>query len=589
MTQNQGNQIKVSGGAILVDGKPTQIISGTIHYFRIHPDQWSDRIAKAKMMGLNAIETYVCHNLHEPRPGEFNYSGILDLPKFLEEIHAQGLYAIVRPGPYICAEWENGGLPAWMMDLPGIHFRCMNEPYLKAYDRYLNDLLPRVRPHLYTKGGAVILMQIENEYGSFGNDKEYLRHTCDIYRKNQIDVPLFTSDGPADFMLDGGTLPECVQTVNFGSNALKSFEISRKYRPEGPDFCMEFWNGWFDHWGEQHHTRDAESVAKELDDMLRIGGSVNFYVFCGGTNFGFTNGANGNGFKYNDYAPTVTSYDYDSPLTEWGDPTPKFFACQAVIRKYRKDAEFGTPESCRKTAYGKVRLEQTAKLADHLDVLGECHESVMPERMEHYGQNFGLILYRTKVKGPVTGQGLMLFDLRDRALVHLDGSYAGTVYRNDENQYFMYDIPEGEHTLDVLVENMGRVNYGPKVGFDTKGISGVGISLQRQNGFKTWTLPLEDLSGLSYGEFQPEENIPAFHKGTFEVAETADTFLEFPGVKGFVYINGFNLGRYWNIGPGNTLYVPAPVLKKGRNEIIVFEFHKLNSDTVTLTDTPKLD
>ena len=183
----------------------------------------------------------------------------------------------------------------------------------------------------------------------------------------------------------------------------------------------------------------------------------------------------------------------------------------------------------------------------------------------------------------------MLFDLRDRALDHLDGACAGTVYRNDENQYFMYDIPEGEHTLDVLVENMGRVNYGPKVGFDTKGISGVGISLQRQSGFKTWTLPLEDLSGLSYGEFQPEENIPAFHKGTFEVAETADTFLEFPGVKGFVYINGFNLGRYWNIGPGNTLYVPAPVLKKGRNEIIVFEFHKLNSDTVTLTDTPKLD
>lgn len=582
-------KIDVSNGSINIDGRPTRIISGTLHYFRIHPDQWRDRIAKAKMMGLNAVETYVCHNLHEPRPGEFDFSGMLDLPKFLEEIHAQGMYAIVRPGPYICAEWENGGLPAWMMTLPGIRFRCMNGPYIEAYNRYLNTLLPLIRPSLYTCGGPVILMQIENEYGSYGCDKQYLEHTRKLYLENGIDVPLVTSDGPADFMLNGGTLPGCVQTVNFGSRAVESFAVSRKHRPEGPDFCMEFWNGWFDHWGEPHHTRDSASVAKELDDMLKMGASVNFYVFCGGTNFGFMNGANGNGLKPDDYAPTVTSYDYDSPLTEWGDPTPKFFECQAVIRKYREDAEFGTPSVSKKIAPGEVKFTGSARLADHLGRIGECHESVMPETMEHYGQNYGFILYRTTVRGPVAGQSLMLFNLRDRAVVHLNGRYVGTVYRNDKEQSIPCEIPEGDNTLDILVENMGRINYGPKVGYDTKGISGVGINLQQQSCFKTWTLPLDDPGKLTYGAFCAEENIPAFHRGEFMLDTPADTFVEFPGVKGVVYVNGFNLGRYWNIGPGNTLYVPAPILRKGRNEIVVFELHKLKTDGVFFTDTPQLD
>ena len=353
--------VEISGGAIRIAGKPTQIISGTIHYFRIRPEQWRDRIAKAKMMGLNAVETYVCHNLHEPKPGQFDFAGMLDLEAFLDEIHRAGLYAIVRPGPYICAEWENGGLPAWLSARPGVEFRCMNPAFLAANDRYLNTVLPLVKKHLYTAGGPVIMLQIENEYGSYGNDKAYLRHVRQICLDNGIDVPLFTSDGPDDWMLQGGTIPECFQTVNFGSRSAEAFAQSRKYRPEGPDFCMEFWNGWFDHWGEEHHTRAADDVAQELDAMLKTGASVNFFVFCGGTNFGFTAGANGNGDRPGDYAPTVTSYDYDGPLTEWGDPTPKFFACQEVIRKYRPDAPFGTPSPVRKAAYGKAELTESAR------------------------------------------------------------------------------------------------------------------------------------------------------------------------------------------------------------------------------------
>ena len=222
--------VAISEGAIRIDGRPTQIISGTIHYFRVCREQWADRIAKAKMMGLNAIETYVCHNLHEPEPGKFDFSGMLDLEAFLDEVKRAGLYAIVRPGPYICAEWENGGLPAWLCAQPGVEFRCMNSVFLAAVDRYLDELLPRLKKHLYTAGGPIVMMQIENEYGSYGNDKPYLEHTRKAFLRNGIDVPLFTSDGPEDWMIQGGTLPGCFQTLNFGSRAVESFANGRKYR-----------------------------------------------------------------------------------------------------------------------------------------------------------------------------------------------------------------------------------------------------------------------------------------------------------------------------------------------------------------------
>lgn len=582
-------EIEISGGAIRVGGVPTQIISGTIHYFRICREQWADRIAKAKMMGLNAIETYVCHNLHEPEPGRFDFSGMLDLEAFLGEIRKAGLYAIVRPGPYICAEWENGGLPAWLSVQPGVEFRCMNPAFLEANDRYLDALLPRVKEHLYTAGGPVIMMQIENEYGSYGNDKEYLEHVRQVFLRNGIDVPLFTSDGPCDWMLQGGTIPECFQTVNFGSRSAGAFAKSREYRPDGPDFCMEFWNGWFDHWGEKHHTRDAGDVAEELDAMLKSGASVNFYVFCGGTNFGFTAGANGNGEKPGDYAPTVTSYDYDSPLTEWGDPTPKFFACREVIRRYRPDAPFGTPEPVRKAAYGEVALTESAPLLGQLDRLAEKRESVRPPTMEACGQSFGFIHYRTKLSGPFRDR-LYFPQVHDRVTAYADGAYLGTVYRNDEERFLPVETGPGGAVLDLLVENTGRINYGPLVGRDLKGLPlGVGVTWQMLSHFEVWNLELDDISNIRYGAFAEAENIPAFHRGEFEAEEIADTFLEFPGVKGIVWINGFNIGRYWNIGPGNTLYVPAPLLKKGRNEIAVLELHKLRGPCVVFTDRPQLD
>ncbi len=578
------SNVTITGGAIRIDDRPTQILSGTIHYFRFCPEQWADRIAKAKMMGLNTIETYLAANLHHPAPGRFDFTGMLNFEQFLDEVAAAGLYAIVRPGPYICAEWENGGIPPWYSTVPGMEFRCANEHFLNACGEYLDAVLPRLRRHLASNGGPIIALQIENEYGSFGCDKTYLERLRDITLANGIDVPLFTSDGPEDWMLQGGTIPGVFQTVNFGSRAAAAFKKGREYQPEGPDFCMEFWNGWFDHWGEKHHTRTAEDAAATLDEMLSAGASVNFYVFCGGTNFGFLAGANGNGDQPGDYAPTVTSYDYDAPINEAGDPTEKFFRFQEVIRRYRPDAPFGTPDAVPKLEPFTVTLTESAPLLDQLDNLATKHLSLKPPTMEACKQSYGFIHYRTRVNSPLNGAELYFPEVRDRVMAFMNGTYLGAVYRNDATRRLPLTVPAGGGKLDLLVENLGRINYGPLVGRDLKGLpGGACIYWQQQTDFEVWNLELEpeSLTRLTFGPFAAAADQPAFHRGEFELKEVKDTFLAFPGVKGVVWVNGFNLGRYWNIGPGETLYVPAPVLKEGKNEIIVLELHQLSGNTLS--------
>lgn len=584
------NNVEMTSGKLYIDGRETRILSGAIHYFRIRPEQWRDRILKAKQMGLNTIETYFAHNLHEQQQGKFNFSGDLDIERFLEEIKAAGMYAIVRPGPYICAEWDNGGLPPWLMNIPGIEFRVMNRQFLAAVKCYLDQLLPRLKKYLYTNGGPIIMAQIENEYGSFACDHNYMEEVRKIFLNNGIDVPLFTADGPGDGSIQGGTIPGVWQTLNFGSNAKTAFAKGLEYRPDDHLFCMEFWNGWFDHWGEQHHTRTPEDAAAALDEILSCGGSVNFYMFCGGTNFGFMAGANGLGEKPNDYAPTVTSYDYDSPLSECGDPTPKYFAFQQVIKKHFTEAFTGTPEPSPKQSFGKIKLTQSAKLFDELDNLATPSESIFPPTMEECGQNYGFIHYRTTISGP-RDEFLYFPEVRDRVCAYLDGKYLGTVFRNDQDRKINFSLKEKrEATLDLLVENTGRINYGPQTGRDVKGLpKGVCSCWQKLCGFKTWNLELTNLNDIKFKPLKMEDNQPSFYRGTFYAETLADTFLRFPGVKGVVWINGFNIGRYWNIGPGNTLYIPWPLLKKGENEIIVFELHHLNSDDVEFCDTPELN
>ncbi|WNQ11418.1 beta-galactosidase [Paenibacillus aurantius] len=582
--------LEAGKGQFTLDGEPVQLLSGAIHYFRVVPEYWEDRLRKLKACGFNTVETYVPWNLHEPQEGRFVFEGLADIEGFIRLAGELGLHVIVRPSPYICAEWEFGGLPAWLLKEPALKLRCMDEAFLRKVDRYYDELIARLVPLLSTHGGPVIAMQIENEYGSYGNDKAYLSYLRDGLVRRGVDVLLFTSDGPEDSMLQGGTVPGTLATVNFGSNPEGTFDKFRRYRDEDPLMCMEYWNGWFDHWLKPHHTRDAADVADVFARMLRAGASVNFYMFHGGTNFGFYNGAN----YQEKYEATITSYDYDSPLSECGDVTEKFREVRRVIAEHlgRDEREFPPlPDPIRKMSYGRIALTEKADLLEQLPKLSQPVKSVSPVPMEELGQSYGFHVYSTHVTGPRTGEQLHLQEVHDRAQVFLDGAYVGTVERWEPKPLSL-DIPAGGARLELVVENMGRVNYGPRLR-DRKGITeGVRLNNQFLFDWNQYPLPLDSADSIPFGplpESGNREDRPAFYRGTFTVQEKGDTFIRLDGwTKGVVWINGFNLGRYWSRGPQRTLYLPAPLLREGNNEIIVFELHHAEGPVIELTDTPDL-
>ena len=587
------SRVAFTKSGISIDGQPVQLVSGAIHYFRVPAERWRDRLEKAARCGLNAVETYLCWNLHEPRPGDFDFSGDLDFVRFIRLAGELGLRVIVRPGPYICAEWENGGLPAWLTARPEVELRRMNAPYLEAVGNYLAQILPRLAPLQLDQGGPLIALQIENEYGSYGTDKRYLQTLHGLFRRHGITLPLFTADGAGDFFLNGGTLEGIPAALTFGSHAREALAIGRRHRPDDPSLCMEFWDGWFDAWGVPHRTRGAAEVADEVEAMLEAGASVNLYMFHGGTNFGFCNGANASTGE-RDYAPQTTSYDYDAPLSECGDPTEKYFRLQALIRR-RPGAAIGECRPAPKADYGEVPFDGTAPLLPNLDTLAwRRAASTTPLTMERLGQAFGFIHYRTRLAGPVHDARLALRQVHDRAIVLLDGQYRGTFYRNDPVQELpAFEIPPEGAVLDLLVENMGRINYGPLLGRDAKGIVGsVTLAMQQQFDWEHWCLPLEpeQLSRLSFGPFEwNRDRLPAFHHATLEIDDAPqDTFLVFPGVKGVAWVNGRNLGRYWNIGPASTLYLPGCWLKSGRNDLLVLELEQLDRPFLRLIDHPEL-
>ena len=555
-----------------LDGKPFQIISGAMHYWRIVPEYWEDRLKKLRACGFNTVETYVAWNLHERREGEFDFSGNLDIERYISIAESLGLKVIVRPGPYICSEFDFGGLPSWLLAYPDVHLRCNDPKYLEKVRPYYRELLSRVKPHLCTNGGGVIMLQIENEYGSYGDDKEYLKAVADMYREYGIDCLLYTSDGPMFWMLSGGTLPEYPCVANFGSRPEQAFKLLSEFRPGQPSMCGEFWCGWFDHWGEEHHTRTAEETLRDFVPMLEMGASVNFYMFHGGTNFGFTNGANHTGTEY---LPTVTSYDYCSPLSESGDMTKTFFAVRDAITKRTGIVPPLDVSDSEKAAYGKVRLTERADLFENLGKIGRVTHSAAPLSMEEVGQDFGYILYSSTLTGPSETRPLILEHVHDRALVYLDGKLVGIRERTGRMDEITVPLQKGVITkLDILVENRGRINYGPKL-FDKKGIfGGIRLGQQYHFGWDITSMTMDDLSGLVYADDTAYAGNPAFLRGTLRISGTpADTFLRLDGFhRGFVKINGFNLGRYNNDqGPQRTLYVPAPILREGENEIIVFE------------------
>ncbi|MBD1221339.1 glycoside hydrolase family 35 protein [Virgibacillus halodenitrificans] len=578
-------KLTVVGKELYLHNKPFQIISGAIHYFRIVPAYWEDRLLKLKACGFNCVETYVPWNLHEPEEGKYQFSGIADLEAFVQIAAKLDLYVILRPSPYICAEWEYGGLPAWLLSDRNMRVRTSYPDYLKKIDRYYNVLLPKIKPLLSTNDGPIIALQIENEYGSYGNDKKYLSHLKESMLQHGMDVLLFTSDGPRDLMLQGGTIDGALPTVNFGSRPEEAFTCLQDNFPGIPNIVMEFWNGWFDHWGEHHHTRDAGDAIDVFTRMMENGDSVNFYMFHGGTNFGFYNGANFG----KEYAPTVTSYDYDCPVSESGDLTDKYYAVREVIAKTKNIQLPDPPAAIPKMNYGTIDLDQSIDLFSALDVISQPVNSSTPKTMEEVGQAYGFILYRTYINIPADGGKLSIKDVGDRAQIYLNGVYQGVIDRWDNKILEIKGAHKGAQ-LDILVENMGRVNYGANL-YDRKGITeGVQLNYQYLFDWEIYKLPLDQLAQLTFStENAHVKGIPTFYKGSFSVEKVGDTFVELNGwEKGVVFINGFNLGRYWEIGPQQTLYLPGPLLRQGSNEIIVFELSNCKQTKVSFIDQHKL-
>lgn len=569
-----------------MDGESFRIYSGSMHYFRIMPEYWEDRLRKLKAAGFNTVETYVCWNMHEPKKGEFDFTGRFDIRRFIKTAQEVGLYAIVRPGPYICAEWDFGGLPAWLLKDRNMRLRCAYPEYLQHVSDFYHRLFEEIGDLQQSEGGNIIAMQIENEYGSYGNDKEYLRYIEKLMLDCGTKVMLFTSDGDDNSMLSGGTLPDVFKTLNFGSRASEIFNAMDRFHENTPKMCTEFWCGWFDHWGEEHHTRGSDSVAGEIKDFLDIDASFNFYMFHGGTNFGFTAGAN----CYEEYQPTVTSYDYCALLTEWGDYTPAYYAVRELLLKAQNLPETELPASPELQTIGKVELDESTSLMSNFDNLGERHRVPLPESMEYFGQNSGMLYYETKLEQIYDPRELRVANVHDTAYVYIDGEHKATIDRRDENKVKGYDTFKFDGctdgcTIGVLVDAMGRVNYGEHL-YDRKGIDAIRYGNQNLMGYDVVTLPLDNPEKIDFS--LEGGKYPLFMRGHFKAQSQNDCFVHLDGFnKGCVYINGFNIGRYWEIGPQRALYIPG-VLLKDENEIIVLELEGCEKAEVEITAEPDL-
>jgi beta-galactosidase len=565
------------------DDKPYQIISGAIHFQRIPREYWKDRLQKARALGLNTVETYVFWNLVEPRRGEFDFQGDNDIAAFVREAAAQGLNVVLRPGPYVCAEWEAGGYPAWLFAEPGMRVRSRDPRFLAASGSYLKAVAEQVRPLLNGNGGPIIAVQVENEYGSYDDDHVYMQANRELFVQAGFDKALlFTSDG-AD-MLANGTLPDTLAVVNFAPGEAKSaFEKLEKFQPGRPRMVGEYWAGWFDHWGKRHASTNAKQQAEELEWMLRQGHSVNLYMFVGGTSFGFMNGANLQGNPNDHYAPQTTSYDYDAALDEAGRPTPKFALIRDAIARATGVQPPPLPESVRFAALPKAALRESASLWDNLP---DPIVSETPLPMEAYGQDYGYILYRTTVTGPRKGE-LYLGEVRDYARVYLDRKPSGNVERRLQQVSVTLDVPAGKHTIDVLVENSGRINYGPRMADGRAGlVDPVLFNGERLLGWQVFPLPMRSPSTLR-GWTTAKVQGPAFHRGSVRIADPADVWLDMAAFgKGFAWANGRNLGRHWNIGPQRTLYFPAPWQRQGDNQVVVFDLDSVNEANVRGTTDP---
>ena len=579
------------GSSFYLDGQEFKILSGAIHYFRIQPEDWYHSLYNLKALGFNTVETYVPWNMHEPKKGQFDFQGILDIEKFLQIAQDLGLYAIVRPSPFICAEWEFGGMPAWLLT-EDMRIRSSDASYLQAVADYYDELLPRLVPRLLDKGGNILMMQVENEYGSYGEDKDYLRAIRQMMLDRGLDCPLFTSDGPWRATLRAGTLIEedLFVTGNFGSKADYNFaqmqEFFDEHGKKWPLMCMEFWDGWFNRWKEPIIKRDPEELAQAVHEVLKQG-SINLYMFHGGTNFGFMNGCSARGVTD---LPQVTSYDYDALLDEQGNPTPKYFAVQKMMETYYPEYPQMKPLTKESFELRDIALSEKVSLFETLADLAQPVESLYPVKMEDLGQGYGYLLYRTEASWDADEEKIRVIDGRDRMQLFVDGKLMATQYQAEIGQdIFVAGEKRSTHRIDILMENMGRVNYGHKFLADTqrKGIrTGVCKDLHFLLNWQQYPLSFENTENIDFSKgWQPEQ--PAFYAFDFEMKALKDTYLDLSGFgKGLAFVNGVNIGRFWNVGPPLSLYIPHSLLKEGHNRIIIFETEGEYEESINLVNQP---
>ncbi len=566
----------------LLDGKPFQIRCGEIHAARIPREYWRNRLQMARAMGLNTVCAYLFWNQIEPQPGTFDWSGQADVMEFCRVAQAEGLWVILRPGPYSCAEWEMGGLPWWLLQDGDIHLRTRDARFMRAATNYLNEVGKQFAPLQITHGGPILMVQVENEYGSFGKDAAYLGELRTAMRNAGFEVPLFACDPPWD--LKNGYRSDLFPVVNFGSNPAKGFAALREILPQGPLMCGEFYPGWFDTWGQPHHLGNPPQYLADLADMLTNGESFSIYMAHGGTTFGLWSGAD------HPFKPDTSSYDYDAPLSEAGWPTEKFFETRALFSQHLLPGET-IPDVPPTNAVIAIAPVEATDCAPVLTRLPKAISSAEPQPMENYNQGHGLILYRIRIHagGAAT---LEAAGVHDFGFVFLDGRRVGVMDRR--TSHFTVPLPGRKKTgtLDILVEAMGRVNYGEGIA-DHKGIlAPVKLDGTELTGWKVFNFPLEgkSLAQLRFAKTSTISNTPAFWRATVNVPVPGDTFLDLRSWgKGVAWVNGHCLGRFWNIGPTQTMYLPGPWLRPGKNEIVILDLLGPQQPIVAALDHPILN
>lgn len=572
---------ELKGGKFFMDGQPFQILAGEMHYARIPRERWRYAMRMARAMGLNTVTTYAFWNLHEPEPGRFDFTGQNDLAEYLRIAQQEGLYVILRPGPYVCAEWEFGGYPAWLLKDRNTVVRSLDPRFMKPAADWFQHLGAVIKPFLLANGGPIIAVQVENEYGSFGKDHEYMQAirqmVMDSGMGGTADHPtlLYTADGGVQ--QPDGSIPGLPAAVNFapGDAASETKRLST-FRPDGPLWVGEYWAGWFDHWGENHASTNTDKQVAEYESLLKQGYSVNLYLLWGGTSFGWMNGANSNG---KDYQPDVTSYDYDAPINERGEPQEKYFKLRDAITHITGVQPPPVPPFDKAVDYPIESVKESASLWDNLP------KPILSSRlmtMEEVGQSYGYILYITHLDASQSGQ-LVLDGLHDYARIYLDHKLIGVLDRRLNQASLEISTSSKNRELAILVENSGRINYNVVLRKESKGIvNRVLLAGKELSEWSIYPLPMKHTEKLHYSKSVCTE-LCFFRTSLIAPSVPQDTFLKTNSIqKGFAWINGTPLGRAWDAGPQASLLIPGSWLKKGKNHLVVFD---LQADEAPVLET----